>query len=165
MTDNCFIEGFDDGGYYNGEHSMEACAQLCLHDSCCASFDAGFGGNVLNCRLSSETRSTVPQDSFVCGAQHQMHYFEKKTTLEFNFNKNYDGTIKTNRDKVSFQDFIVDQFETLNGPQRNFFLTEPTVTISKHENGAIQATVAFKELSEMQWAAHVISSSGLALWW
>ena len=43
-TENCYIQGEDAGGIYFSTHTVEACAQLCLNDICCKSFDAGQPG-------------------------------------------------------------------------------------------------------------------------
>jgi len=40
-TTGCYIQGSDNGGVFQSTHTVEACAQLCLNDVCCKSFDAG----------------------------------------------------------------------------------------------------------------------------
>ena len=37
----CYIAASNEGGQWEDEHSPEACAQLCMADASCKSFDAG----------------------------------------------------------------------------------------------------------------------------
>ena len=37
----CYIAASNEGGQWEDEHSPEACAQLCMADTSCKSFDAG----------------------------------------------------------------------------------------------------------------------------
>lgn len=72
------IRGSDEGGSYHNEHSPEACAQLCLDDPSCKSFDAGRQVNtklsatdkawtpfIDNCFLSYKARKDVPVGQWV----------------------------------------------------------------------------------------------------
>ena len=75
-TPGCYIHESNDGGAFKDEHSPEACAQLCLNDKSCVSYDAGAvraGTNGMrwqpaidDCFLSYRTRSQVPSADFVC---------------------------------------------------------------------------------------------------
>ena len=77
-TSDCYIHESNDGGAYKDEHSPEACAQLCLNDKSCVSFDAGAvvaGTNgqrwqpaIDDCFLSYKNRSAVDSADFVCNS-------------------------------------------------------------------------------------------------
>ena len=74
-----FIKGNDAGGVFRNEHSPDACAQLCLDDINCVSFDAGrqyalkwdgadvsrgkeWQPHIDNCYLSYTTKDAVTKD-------------------------------------------------------------------------------------------------------
>lgn len=93
--ETCFIEGNDDAGKFDHEvlgsgdnvyrtgHSPEACAQLCLKDPRCKSFDAGRRDNANRidyCYLSYKNEADVKAESpdlFVCDVSQGWDYFEK----------------------------------------------------------------------------------------
>jgi hypothetical protein len=75
-----FIQGNDAGGTFRNEHSPDACAQLCLDDINCVSFDAGrqfavkweadargkeWQSHIDNCYLSYKKRADVATDRWV----------------------------------------------------------------------------------------------------
>ena len=77
---DAYIMERNDGGVYYGQHSPEACAQLCLNDVCCKSFDAGRIGSYreYDCFLSYSNRNDAGGD-FVQNAGQLLDYFEKKS--------------------------------------------------------------------------------------
>jgi hypothetical protein len=79
----CYLVESNDGGSFPDMYTAETCAQLCLNDPCCKSFDSGFGANEYDCALSYETASTAPS-SFVCDASKNYNYFEKQGTVPVN---------------------------------------------------------------------------------
>ena len=89
QVSGCYIEGLDDGGRFlndldNSGRSPEVCAQACLNDPNCISFDAGkvVEGNprLDDCYLSYDDRSSERVKAnalFKCNSP-QFDYFEKK---------------------------------------------------------------------------------------
>ena len=94
-TPQSYIRESNDGGAYKDEHSPEACAQLCLNDFACVSFDAGqveedpegvtrWQIEIDDCFLSYKRRSDVPITDFVYEprlAQNGLDYFERITPM------------------------------------------------------------------------------------
>lgn len=86
-TPNCYILESNDGGSYKDEHSPEACAQLCLNDNSCVSYDAGtvragtdgqrWQPAIDDCFLSYKNRSSVSDDDWVCDSEAGLDYFER----------------------------------------------------------------------------------------
>ena len=60
------------------DHSPEACAQLCINDISCKSFNA----HTNECYLSYNNRADAEEaDTWVCDADNNLNYFEKVTVL------------------------------------------------------------------------------------
>ena len=72
----CYIAEGNDGGSYDNLYTAESCAQLCMNDPCCTSFDSGVGPNAYDCNLSYDTAASKP-DQFVCDASKNFNYYEK----------------------------------------------------------------------------------------
>eukprot|EP00045_Choanoeca_perplexa_P018112 m.278826 g.278826 ORF g.278826 m.278826 type:complete len:2990 (+) comp17719_c0_seq2:308-9277(+) len=87
-TAGCYIQGSDNGGVFQSTHTVEACAQLCLNDVCCKSFDAGQvgGPREADCFLAYETKAQVPAGDYVCNSTQQLDYYEKKLQSDVEFN-------------------------------------------------------------------------------
>eukprot|EP00039_Didymoeca_costata_P029560 m.25188 g.25188 ORF g.25188 m.25188 type:complete len:1869 (-) comp7683_c0_seq1:68-5674(-) len=88
----CYSSGSNEGGQWEDEHSPEACAQLCLNDPSCKSFDAGdatiigtgrsakYGTKIDDCALSYENSHTNP-DAIVCDDD-EFNYFERIVPIQ-----------------------------------------------------------------------------------
>lgn len=76
-----FISGANAGGVFLESHeemTVEACAQLCLDDAGCKSFDAGVVGMFQegDCFLSYDNRASAPEGTFK--PVDQLDYYERK---------------------------------------------------------------------------------------
>ena len=94
-TPQSFIRESNDGGAYKDEHSPEACAQLCLNDFACVSFDAGqveadptgnsrWQTEIDDCFLSYKSRADVPAADFITNpdlSANGLDYFERITPM------------------------------------------------------------------------------------
>ena len=94
-TRQSFIRESNDGGAYKDEHSPEACAQLCLNDFACVSFDAGqveadprgqtrWQTEIDDCFLSYKRRADVPAADFITNTnllENGLDYFERVTPM------------------------------------------------------------------------------------
>eukprot|EP00049_Salpingoeca_infusionum_P027963 m.35257 g.35257 ORF g.35257 m.35257 type:complete len:2485 (+) comp9868_c0_seq1:133-7587(+) len=84
----CYIDGSDEGGVFKNDlddsgNSQEACAQLCMNDVNCKSFDAGIVSStnpkIDYCFLSYETKEdATPRGEFKCDESFGMDFFQKK---------------------------------------------------------------------------------------
>lgn len=74
----CHLTERDDGGIFQNTYTTETCAQLCLNDICCKSFDSGKieGESIGHCFLSYHTRHDLsdPND-FVCDPVYELDYY------------------------------------------------------------------------------------------
>lgn len=93
----CQIEGSNDGGLWEDEHSPEACAQLCLHDLSCKSFDAGmneiltddngqkkYGSKIDDCHISYKNAADDDVE-MLCDDKEEMDYYERITPVQLAF--------------------------------------------------------------------------------
>lgn len=87
IADSYLLES-NDGGVFRDEHSPEACAQLCLNDASCVSFDAGqvradptgatrWIQTIDDCYLSYETRDVVSSSQFIYDPSFGLDYFQQ----------------------------------------------------------------------------------------
>ena len=170
-TKNCFIVGHDDGGHFENEHSPQSCAQLCMHDACCASFEIGLGAlNQNDCRLSYASKKTVTASEFQCvkkdgDAMKKAYttYYEKTTTVHFNFKQPYSEKIKSSRDKASFETFVKDALLIDSAVQQK--QNGVTVGISIASDGTIACTATMTTLPEVQRVEAVILAGNVRFWW
>eukprot|EP00056_Hartaetosiga_gracilis_P012124 m.190630 g.190630 ORF g.190630 m.190630 type:complete len:2988 (-) comp13640_c0_seq2:214-9177(-) len=87
-TQHAYIEERDDGGVYLEAYTPESCAQLCINDVCCKSFDAGRAGTSkeLDCYLSFSNRGDVDTSDFISTDSTPYDYYEKKLAVYMQFN-------------------------------------------------------------------------------
>ena len=109
-----FIRGADGAGRFENKHSPEACAQLCLDDPNCASFDAGrpsvtsranerltWVASTDTCYLSYYTKERAEatakrlgqKSPWVQPSEKSMDYFERITPLFVRLNVKYDDLV------------------------------------------------------------------------
>ena len=76
---NCTFSEAGTGGVFLQQHSVEACAQLCLNDLCCQSFEAGQPGSPVegDCYLTRASASSIGGGVFTCHQHRQMDYYER----------------------------------------------------------------------------------------
>ncbi|EGD75577.1 hypothetical protein PTSG_06646 [Salpingoeca rosetta] len=112
---NAYLRDHDDGGLFFQENSPEACAQLCLNDVCCKSFDAGQLGTTkeYDCYLSYDNRQSAP-GAFVTDASQHLDYYEKKIDLQLRFDALYDDLITSDNYKRSFESQVALAITNLN---------------------------------------------------
>lgn len=86
QTRNCHLQESDDGGIYENAYTVETCAQLCLNDVCCKSFDAGQVGTdaIGHCFLSYEA-PTDNADAYTCGEQFHLDLYVQDLYVEASF--------------------------------------------------------------------------------
>ena len=163
-TDDCYIIGHDNGGSFDSVHTPEACGQLCLNDPCCTSFEVGVYNTItaLDCRLSYVTVDLVNAKKVVCGKEHMMHLYKKTPSVTFHFKGVlYSETIKTDRDKESFEAFVKAAFETAGVSG-----TVESAAITTSPIDTIDCTVTFETLQGKQEAQSVLGGDGgLVFWW
>ena len=90
---HCHMQENDNGGIFENSYTPETCAQLCLNDVCCKSFDVGSGGlagvagtelavsTFGHCFLSYESTQTSPSE-FLCDASYGLSYFERRIQIQ-----------------------------------------------------------------------------------
>jgi hypothetical protein len=128
----CFLVEHDGGGLHENQFTPESCAQLCLNDVCCESFDAGDLGsaNVGHCFLSYTTKMDQPS-SFVCDPARQMNYYGLAPSIEVSFGFDLDGVVNSSRQAA---------FATLVGlTAQNGAPQPPNVTLRTTTDGRVVA--------------------------
>jgi len=80
-SSGCFLTRLDEGGVFLDSHTPETCAQRCLTDTCCKSFEAGVGNKYGQCYLSYSDRHDAPA-AFTCDPGAELNYFEKLIFVE-----------------------------------------------------------------------------------
>ena len=151
----CFIKGSDAGGIYENDLSSEACAQLCMNNICCRSFDSGVAGTSTSghCFLSFENEADVADDEFVCDTAYNMNYNELAIKSEIVFTgKTYDeANLVDSGTRTLFATAVADAVADALTLEK-----DPPVAIAKAKDddgsgsGTIVATVAFTSRSDRE---------------
>eukprot|EP00041_Stephanoeca_diplocostata_P038343 m.1502694 g.1502694 ORF g.1502694 m.1502694 type:complete len:2193 (+) comp25207_c0_seq49:437-7015(+) len=86
QTRNCHLQASDDGGINENAYTVETCAQLCLNDVCCKSFDAGQTGTdaMGHCFLSYEAPVDNPA-ALTCGDEFHLDLFVQELFVDASF--------------------------------------------------------------------------------
>ena len=143
--DGCYVDENDEGGIFVGLFSPESCAQLCLNDVCCKSFDAGKIGSAreYDCYLSytDETEARATGD-FVCGSK-VLDFYQKKVGLQFVFSDaDFGSLLSTSQLQSSFAQELKKSIVALSNIDDDIQIF---ITLSKDASGSVQASLTLTD--------------------
>mmetsp|Transcript_34975 Transcript_34975/g.105426 ORF Transcript_34975/g.105426 Transcript_34975/m.105426 type:complete len:2113 (+) Transcript_34975:182-6520(+) len=94
----CYLVEHDDGGLHENSYTPETCAQMCLNDVCCESFDAGdvTSANIGHCFLSYTSKEREP-NSFVCDSSRRLNYFDLTPAVQVSFGPDVLSVVQSSR--------------------------------------------------------------------
>eukprot|EP00049_Salpingoeca_infusionum_P008285 m.134987 g.134987 ORF g.134987 m.134987 type:complete len:3074 (+) comp13971_c1_seq1:42-9263(+) len=143
-TAGSYLKGLDDGGVYVQLYSPESCAQLCLNDVCCRSFDAGTIGTSkeYDCYLSYHTQETAA-GAFMTDSSAALDYYEKIVSLKVLFPRaSYSDLLNTDTDIAGFATTLVEALRSLRGVARD---AQIKVTVTYNEADQVLALLSLPD--------------------